>query len=79
MLNMLTVESTITLPYLWGRTVGKAAKTEPSKPLLYGKIGEGSVAFTLVGTWHVTHNFSSSGSMVELLSNHHPTSTPLSL
>lgn len=34
-LNMLILESAITLSYLWGRTVGKAAKTEPSMPPLY--------------------------------------------
>ena len=28
-LIMSMLESTITLPHLWGRTVGKAAKTEP--------------------------------------------------
>jgi len=33
-LNTLMLESTITLPYLWGRTVGKVAKTQPSKPPL---------------------------------------------
>jgi len=49
-LNMLTRESTITLPYLWGRTVGKAAKTEPLK--LPQPIG---VRRSSWGQGHVTH------------------------
>ena len=36
-MNVLMLESTITLPYLWGRTVGKGAKTEPSKPPLHNR------------------------------------------
>ncbi len=29
--NVLILENTNTLPHLWGRTVGKASKIEPSK------------------------------------------------
>jgi hypothetical protein len=64
-------ESTITLPYLWGRTVGKAAKTEPSKPPLTIVVA----AFKLAGskgTRHVTLTISAT-------TVHHTTSTPLSL
>lgn len=46
-LIMSMLESTITLPHLWGRTVGKAAKTEPSalRP---------AFRLTIESSWHVT-------------------------
>jgi hypothetical protein len=50
------LESTITLPYPWGRTVGKVAKTEPSKSsLTIGVAAAATFNWESARTWHVIH------------------------